>query len=50
MTGGPRILVVEDDDETRRALVRELSARGYGVEEAGDGAEGAEEVPGVAEL
>jgi len=39
MTGGPRILVVEDDDETRRALVRELSARGYGVEEAGDGAE-----------
>ena len=38
MTGGPRILVVEDDDETRHALVRELSARGYAVEEAQDGA------------
>jgi two-component system KDP operon response regulator KdpE len=38
MPGGPRILVVEDDDETRHALVRELGARGYGVEEAEDGA------------
>ena len=38
MTGGPRILVVEDDDETRRALARELGARGYAVEEAEDGA------------
>jgi two-component system KDP operon response regulator KdpE len=38
VTGGPRILVVEDDDETRHALVRELSARGYAVEEAQDGA------------
>ena len=38
MTGGPRILVVEDDDETRHALVRELGARGYAVEEAEDGA------------
>ena len=38
MTGGPRILVVEDDDETRHALVRELGARGYAVEEAADGA------------
>jgi two-component system KDP operon response regulator KdpE len=35
---GPRILVVEDDDETRHALVRELGARGYAVEEAQDGA------------
>jgi two-component system, OmpR family, KDP operon response regulator KdpE len=32
----PTILVVEDDDETRRALVRELGARGYRVVEAGD--------------
>jgi two-component system, OmpR family, KDP operon response regulator KdpE len=38
MTGGPRVLVVEDDGETRRALVRELGARGYAVEEAEDGA------------
>lgn len=34
---GPVILVVEDDDETRSALVRELSTRGYRVEEAEDG-------------
>lgn len=33
----PTVLVVEDDDETRAALVRELTARGYRVEEAGDG-------------
>jgi two-component system KDP operon response regulator KdpE len=32
------ILVVEDDEETRRVVVRELSARGYRVEEAADGA------------
>ena len=38
MTGGPRVLVVEDDDETRGALARELGARGYTVEEAEDGA------------
>ncbi len=38
MSGGPRILVVEDDLETRRALARELRARGYAVEEAEDGA------------
>jgi two-component system, OmpR family, KDP operon response regulator KdpE len=38
MSGGPRILVVEDDDETRRALVRELGTRGYAIEEAPDGA------------
>ena len=28
--GSPTVLVVEDDDETRRVLVRELGARGYG--------------------
>jgi two-component system KDP operon response regulator KdpE len=35
--GGPTILVVEDDAETRAALVRELGGRGYRVEEAADG-------------
>ncbi len=35
---GPTILVVEDDDEARRALQRDLLARGYRVEEAADGA------------
>jgi two-component system KDP operon response regulator KdpE len=34
---GPTILVVEDDAETRSALVRELTASGYGVVEAPDG-------------
>ena len=34
---GPTILVVEDDDETRAALGRELTARGYRIVEAGDG-------------
>ena len=34
---GPAVLVVEDDDETRAALVRELSTRGYQVQEAEDG-------------
>ena len=34
---GPTILVVEDDAETRAALVRELGRRGYRVEEAADG-------------
>jgi two-component system KDP operon response regulator KdpE len=34
---GPAILIVEDDDETRRALARDLSARGYRVDEAADG-------------
>ncbi|HEY5629514.1 MAG TPA: response regulator transcription factor [Candidatus Limnocylindrales bacterium] len=38
MAPGPRILVVEDDEETRRALARELGSRGYAVEEAEDGA------------
>jgi two-component system, OmpR family, KDP operon response regulator KdpE len=32
-----RVLIVEDDGETRAALVRELSGRGYHVEEAPDG-------------
>jgi two-component system, OmpR family, KDP operon response regulator KdpE len=34
---GPAVLVVEDDDETRAALTRELTTRGYRVSEAGDG-------------
>jgi two-component system, OmpR family, KDP operon response regulator KdpE len=38
MSGEPIVLVVEDDQETRRALVRELSARGYAIDEAPDGA------------
>ena len=38
MAPGPRVLVVEDDDETRRALARELGSRGYAVDEAADGA------------
>jgi two-component system KDP operon response regulator KdpE len=33
---GPGVLVVEDDDETRAALSRELIARGYRVDEASD--------------
>jgi two-component system, OmpR family, KDP operon response regulator KdpE len=35
--GGPSVLIVEDDGETRAALVRELSRRGYRVDEAPDG-------------
>ena len=34
---GAIILVVEDDDETRRALARELVGRGYRIDEAPDG-------------
>ena len=34
---GPTILVVEDDEETRGALRRELAARGYRIDEAEDG-------------
>lgn len=34
---GPLVLTVEDDAETRAALIRELAARGYRVDEAGDG-------------
>ena len=37
MSGTPSVLVVEDDDETRRALARELGARGYRLIEAEDG-------------
>jgi two-component system KDP operon response regulator KdpE len=33
----PRVLLVEDDPETRAALVRELTARGYLVDPAQDG-------------
>ena len=33
----PTVLVVEDDHETRAALVRELTARGYRIAEAEDG-------------
>ena len=35
---GPTVLIVEDDQETRQALVRDLAARGYRIDEAGDGA------------
>ncbi len=34
---GPTVLVVEDDSETRAALIRELSMRGYLIDEAPDG-------------
>ena len=34
---GATVLVVEDDQETRAAVVRELTSRGYRVEEAADG-------------
>ena len=33
----PTVLIVEDDAETRAALVRELARRGYRVDEAADG-------------
>jgi two-component system KDP operon response regulator KdpE len=33
----PTVLVVEDDEETRAALARDLGARGYRVDEAADG-------------
>ena len=36
-TGGPSVLVVEDDAETRGALIRDLAARGYRTVEAADG-------------
>jgi two-component system KDP operon response regulator KdpE len=36
---GPTILVVEDDEETRAALRRELAARGYRTVEAANGRE-----------
>jgi two-component system KDP operon response regulator KdpE len=34
---GPIVLVVEDDGETRAALVRALATRGYRIDEAADG-------------
>jgi two-component system, OmpR family, KDP operon response regulator KdpE len=34
---GPTVLVVEDDEETRRVIIRELTARGYVVDAAADG-------------
>src|SRR5512132_2585317 len=34
---GATVLIVEDDDETRAALVRELGSRGYRIQEAADG-------------
>jgi two-component system KDP operon response regulator KdpE len=34
---GPRVLIVEDDVETRRIVARELGHRGFEVEEAPDG-------------
>jgi two-component system, OmpR family, KDP operon response regulator KdpE len=36
-TSGASVLVVEDDEETRRAVVRDLTSRGYRVEQASDG-------------
>jgi len=36
-----RVLLVEDDQETRRSLVRSLQAHGFQVDEASDGAEAA---------
>ncbi|HEY4188798.1 MAG TPA: response regulator transcription factor [Candidatus Limnocylindrales bacterium] len=36
-TSGPTILVVEDDAETRAALIRELASRGYRTSDAADG-------------
>lgn len=36
-SGAPTVLVVEDDDETRRVIARELGARGYRVSQAADG-------------
>jgi two-component system, OmpR family, KDP operon response regulator KdpE len=35
--GGAEVLIVEDDDGTRRALARDLELHGYRVEQAGDG-------------
>lgn len=34
---GASVLVVEDDDETRRVVVRDLTSRGYRVDQAHDG-------------
>jgi len=37
ISAGATVLVVEDDDEVRGVLVRELGSRGYRVQEAADG-------------
>jgi two-component system KDP operon response regulator KdpE len=37
LPAGPTVLVIEDDEETRHALTRELATRGYRVQEAPDG-------------
>ncbi len=34
---GPIVLLVEDDDETRAAIIRDLAARGYRIDAAPDG-------------
>ncbi len=34
---GPTVLIVEDDDETRAAITRDLAARGYRIDSAPDG-------------
>jgi two-component system KDP operon response regulator KdpE len=34
---GPIVLVIEDDDETRAVIIRELTGRGYRTTEASDG-------------
>ena len=39
MTGGPRLLLVEDDESARRLLVTYLARSGYRVDEAGTAAE-----------
>ncbi len=36
---GPAVLIIEDDEEARAALVRELQGRGYRVDQARDGRE-----------
>jgi CheY-like chemotaxis protein len=36
-TPGATVLIVEDDDEVRGVLLRELGSRGYRVQEAADG-------------
>ncbi|MDH4071198.1 MAG: response regulator, partial [Ignavibacteria bacterium] len=40
MTEDFHILIVDDDDELRSALVRELAGEGYTIYEAGDGEKG----------
>lgn len=51
MTPGQYILVVDDDDDFREALVEVLSSAGYPVAQAANGEEAllkvAEEIPGI---